>query len=134
DWLRELEVVVEAVLDRRPDSDLDARVEPSHRLGEQVRRGVAQDVQGVGVVLVPSGQDLDALPVLEGEAEVLGAPVRAQQDGLFGELRTDRARGVEPRCALGQFQFRAVREDDLHEGKDTRATASRTSSQWSTST
>ena len=50
DRLRELEVVVEAVLDRRADRDLDARVEPPHRLGEQVRRRVAQHVERVGVV------------------------------------------------------------------------------------
>ena len=49
DRLGELEVVVEAVLDRRPDRDLHARVEPPHRLGEQVRRGMAEDVERVGV-------------------------------------------------------------------------------------
>src|SRR5579884_753831 len=32
DRLRKVEVVVEAVLDRRPDRELDPRVEPSHRL------------------------------------------------------------------------------------------------------
>src|SRR5262249_5115570 len=36
DRLRELEVVVEPVLDRRPDRDLDAGIETADRLGEQV--------------------------------------------------------------------------------------------------
>src|SRR5215217_7163148 len=36
DRLRELEVVVEAVLDRGPDRDLDARIEAADRLREQV--------------------------------------------------------------------------------------------------
>src|SRR6059036_2966133 len=40
DRLRELEVVVEAVLDRRADRDLRAGVEPAHRLREQVRSRV----------------------------------------------------------------------------------------------
>ena len=35
--------------------------------------------------------------------------------GLLGELRADRARGVEPRRALGEFQFGIVGKDDLHE-------------------
>ncbi len=34
DRLRELEVVVEAVLDRRADGDLHAGIEPPHRLGQ----------------------------------------------------------------------------------------------------
>ena len=40
DRLLELEVVVEAVLDRRADRDLRARVKTADRLGEEVGRGV----------------------------------------------------------------------------------------------
>ena len=65
DRLRELEVVVEAVLDRRADRDLHARVEPPHRLGEQVRARVAQHVERVGVARVARGQELDRLTVGE---------------------------------------------------------------------
>ena len=43
----ELEVVVEALLDRRPDRDLHAREELEHRGGQDVRRVVADEVQGV---------------------------------------------------------------------------------------
>ena len=71
DRLGELEVVVEAVLDRRPDRDLHARVEPAHGLGEQVRGRVAQHRERVRVVGVPRRQDLDRLPVGERQAEVL---------------------------------------------------------------
>ncbi len=49
DRLRELEVVVEATVDRRADRDLHTRVQAAHGLGEQVRRGVAEHVQGVRV-------------------------------------------------------------------------------------
>jgi hypothetical protein len=38
DRLRELEVVVEAVLDRGPDRDLHAGVQPAYRLGQEMRR------------------------------------------------------------------------------------------------
>ncbi len=65
DRLRELEVVVEAVLDRRPDRDLDPGIEPADGLGEQVRARVAQDGECVRIGRVARGQDLDLFPVLE---------------------------------------------------------------------
>jgi hypothetical protein len=75
DRLRELEVVVEAVLDRRPDRDLHARVEAPDRFREQVRGRMAEDEEGVGVLRVARRQDLDPLPVLERQAEVLDVAV-----------------------------------------------------------
>ena len=108
DRLRELEVVVEAVLDRRADRDLHARVETPDRLGEQVRGRVPEHVERVGVVLVARRDDLDLLPVLQRLAQVLDAPVGAQQHRLLGELRPDRARGVEPGRAFGKFEFGLV--------------------------
>ena len=106
DRLRELEVVVEAVLDRRADRDLHARVEPPHRLGEQVRGRVAQDVERVRIVLVARGQDLDRLRrPSSGSRRSCTTPVRADEHGLLGELRPDRARGVEPGRAVGKFEL-----------------------------
>ena len=105
DRLGELEVVVEAVLDRRADRDLHARVEPPHRLGEQVRGGVAQHVERVGVARVAGGQEVDLLAVRERQAQVLHRAVRAHEHGLLGELRADRARGVEPRRTVGKFEL-----------------------------
>src|SRR5919109_804475 len=52
DRLGELEVVVEAVLDRRPDRDLDTWVETANRLREQVGGRVPEDEERVGIVLV----------------------------------------------------------------------------------
>ena len=52
DRLGEVEVVVEAVVDRRADGDLHARVEPPDGLGEQVRARMAQHLERVRVVLV----------------------------------------------------------------------------------
>jgi hypothetical protein len=115
DRLRELEVVVEPVLDRRADRDLDARIEAPHGLGEQMRRRVAQDGEGVGIVLVARRQDLNRLAVLERQAQVLDVSVRAHEHRLLGELRPDRACGVEPRRAVGKFEFGLVGKEDLHE-------------------
>ena len=54
-------------------------------------------------------------PVLEREPQVLGLPVRAHEDGLLGQLRADRGSRVEPRRAVGKFEFRRVGKNDLHD-------------------
>ena len=114
DRLRELEVVVEAVRDRRPDRDLDAGVEPSHRLGEQVRGRVPEDGKRVGIVLVPRRQDLDLLPVLERQAQVLDVPIRSKENRLLRELGADRGRRVAPGRSVGKFKLGGVGKDDFH--------------------
>ena len=114
DRLGELEVVVEAVGDRRPDRDLHARVEAEDGLGEQVRARVPEHRQRVLVLRVARREDLDALAVREREPQVARRAVRAQEDGLLGELGADRAGCVEPGRALGQLQLGGVRKHDLH--------------------
>src|SRR5919201_1564254 len=114
DGLRELEVVVEAVLDRGADGDLRPRVQAPRGLGEEVRRGVAKDVERVGVVLVARREDLDVLAVLERKPEVAHAPIRAHENGLLGELGADRARGLEPGGAVRKFELLAVGKNDFH--------------------
>ena len=123
DRLREVEVVVEAVLDRRADRDLHARIEPPDGLGQQVRARVAQHVEGIGVVDVARGQELDRLPVVKRRPHVLRRAVRAHEHGLLGELRADRARGVEAGRAVRELELLAVGENDLHRRKDTGWTA-----------
>ena len=97
-----LEVVVEAVLDRRADRDLHARIEAAHGLGEKMRGRVAEDVERVGIVAVPRRQDLDRArrprAAAGGRAR---AAVGADEHGLLRELRPDRARGVEPVAPSG---------------------------------
>ena len=70
-----------------------------------MRGRVPKHVERVGIVLVARRDDLDLLPVLERLAQVLDASVGAQQHRLLGELRPDRARGVEPGRAFGKFEF-----------------------------
>jgi len=105
DWLDELEVVVEAVLDRRTDRDLDTRIEVADGLGEQVRGRVAQDGERVRVLLVAGGEDLDRRAVLERQPEVLDGAVRPHEDGLLGEPRPNGAGGVEAGGAVGKFEL-----------------------------
>ena len=111
---REVEVVVEAALDRRPDRHLDAWMEPAHGLGEQVRGGVAENGERVGILRVARRQDLQAGAVRERQAQILRHPICLDEHGLFGELGPDRAGGVEPARAVGKLQLGGIGEDDLH--------------------
>jgi hypothetical protein len=54
------EVVVEAVLDDRADGDLGLGKQLLHRIGQQVRRAVADDLQAVGVLVGDDGQRASA--------------------------------------------------------------------------
>jgi hypothetical protein len=117
DRVREVEVVVEAVVDRRADRDLDARVQAAHGLGEQVRGRVPQHRERVRVAPVARGEDLDRLAVVERQPEVLHTPVRAYEHRLLGEPRPDRARCVEPGRTVRKFELRVVGKDDLHGGR-----------------
>ena len=62
-----LEVVVEAVFDRRPDAELRHREEVLDRLGHHVGGGVAQDVERLGAAV---GDDLDGVAVGDGRVHV----------------------------------------------------------------
>ena len=95
----ELEVVVEAVLDRRPDRDLGRRVEVLHGLGEHVRGRVAQHAQRI---LVADAQDPQARAVVQRQAQVAQLAVDLDGGRRRGELRADRARRVEARRAVGK--------------------------------
>jgi len=82
--LRELEVVVEAVLDRRADRDLGAGIEVQHSGGQHVRGVVADQVQRLVVAL---GDDRHLVAVRERPREVahlaadLDRERRARQPG-----------------------------------------------------
>jgi hypothetical protein len=105
DRLRKVEVVVEAVLDRRPNRELHARIELRHGLRQQVRGRVAEDGERIRVVLVADGQDLDRLAVAQRQAQILHVSVHAHEHRLLGELRPDCARSVEARSAVGKFEL-----------------------------
>ena len=114
DRLRELEVVVEAVLDRGPDRDLHVRVQPAHGLGQEMRRGVAEDGERVGIVVVARRQDLERRPVAQRQPEVPGLAVDAREHGLLGELRPDRAGGIERARPVGKLERAPVGELHVH--------------------
>ena len=69
---------------------------------------MAQHIEGVRVVPVASGQDLDLLAVRERRAQVADRTVRADGHRLLGEPGPDGPRRVEARCAVGEFELRPV--------------------------
>ena len=114
DRLGELEVVVEAVLDRRADRDLHTRMQPTHGLGEQVRCRVAQHRERVRILAVSRRQDLQASAVRQRQPKVARLTVDAREHRLLREPRPDRAGSVERARSVGKFELRAVGEDHVH--------------------
>ncbi len=112
DAVREVEVVVEAVLDRRADRDLHARVQIGHRGGQHVRRVVTNQVERVLPAL--RRDDLERDPVLQRAREV--ADLAVDLDGQRGarEAGADRGGGVSAARAVRKVEQRAVGEGDVH--------------------
>jgi hypothetical protein len=114
DRLGELEVVVEAVLDRRPDRDLDPGMEPANRLGEKVRGGVTEHGQRLRVVAIARREDLERRTLGKRKPEVAGLAVHPGENRLLRELRPDRAGSVERTRPVGELERRAVGKRDVH--------------------
>ena len=81
------EVVVEAVVDHRPDRHLGVGEELLHRVCEQVGRGVADDLEAFGVLV---GDDGELGVRLEAMREIDQLPVGAAGDRRLGETGADR--------------------------------------------
>jgi hypothetical protein len=113
------EVVVEAVLDSRPEGHLGARVELLHRLGHDVGAVVAQQLQGVGMA---ARDNLDRRVLLDHRRQIDDAAVQLQGERRLGQARADRGRDLGARNGLVEVAHAAVRERDGNHGK--RGTAS----------
>ncbi len=109
--LGELEVVVEAVLDRRADRDLHAGIELHHRGGEHVGGVVADDVQRVRAL---GRDDLQRRTGHERACEVAHLAVLAHGERGAGEAGADRRGGVGAGGAVGERELRAIGKGDVH--------------------
>ena len=101
----ELDVVVEAVGDRRADRDLRLRPEVEHRLGEHVGGVVAKQLERLGALL---GDDLDRLAPVQGRGEVAELAVHLHRQGRLREPGPDRRGGVGAGRPRLQLQLGAV--------------------------
>ena len=82
----QLEVVVEAVLDRRPDAERGAREQVEHGLGQDVGRGVAD---GVEAPVARRRDDRHLVAVGEGVVQVALGAVDHGDDGVLGQAPAD---------------------------------------------
>jgi hypothetical protein len=117
----EVEVVVEAVLDRGADRDLHTRIELHHRRGQHVGRVVADQPERVLPALV--GDDLElrgtALVVIRERAgQVADLTVDLDRQRGPGQAGADRTGRVGTGGAVGQTEDLAVRKLELHVAPD----------------
>ena len=106
--LRELEVVVEAVLDRGADGDLDPGVELHHRGGQDVGGVVADQPERVGIAVL-GRDDLQAVALVQRHREVV-QPVadHAHAERRPGQAGADRGSRIGPGRAVGELEIGAV--------------------------
>src|SRR5438067_6392644 len=109
--LGEVEVVVEAVLDRRADGHLSAWVELEHGLGEHVGGVVAEEGEGVRAAV---GDDLDRLAVVQRRRQVAQIAVHLDRQRRPRQTLADRARGIRAGGAVLELELLAVGEGDVH--------------------
>src|SRR5690606_33932917 len=108
-----VDVVVEAFLDHRPDHHLRVRVQLLDRVADQVRGGVADDLQAFGVL---RGEDLQRRVAIDEIARVdLAAIDLAGHSGL-GQARADRLGDVHDRDGMFELAAAAVWEGDGDHG------------------
>ena len=109
---REVEVVVEAVLDRRAEAELRLRDDRRDRLRQDVSGGVAHDVE----VVVPAlrGDDLDGVAVGQRRARGRGSLPDLDGDRGLGQAGADRRGGVVAGRPLGQVEAAPVGQEDVH--------------------
>ena len=100
-----VEVVVEAVLDRRAEPDAGAGEELAHRGGHDVGRAVPQHLEGGGVAI---GEDGEGGVLLDRPSEIPDRPVDPRGHGRLGEPRPDHLRHLAAGRAGGYLAHRMV--------------------------
>ncbi len=111
----EFDVVVEAVLNRRPVGEFRAWPEGANGLGHDVRTAMACDLKALGVVERQGGQ-LHLRPG-QARAEVDDLAVDLGRHRLASEAGGDRLQDLGHGSASGMFDDRAVGQADLHHRK-----------------
>jgi len=108
------EVVVEAVLDHRPDGHLRLREQLLHGVGQQVSSGVADELQPLGVFRRDDGQ---WHVLLNHETGVHQLAIDLATQSRLGQTGADRCRDVGHRDRAGKAALGTIGERDVdHEG------------------
>jgi hypothetical protein len=107
------EVVIEAVLDHRTDRDLRVGEEILHRIGQQVRRRMADHVQAFRIL---GRQDREPGVLRHPVAGVHDLAVDLAGKGRLGQAGTDRGGDFGHRNRLRELALRAVGKRDVDHG------------------
>ena len=108
-----VEVVVEAVLDHRPDGHLGLGPDLLHRAGHDVRAVVADELEHARVVVL-RGDDGQRCIVIDGLREIGERAVDARGKGGLGQRFRDLARHLARRGAARRQPGRAVGQGQGH--------------------
>ena len=92
------EIVIEAVLDHRPDGDLRAGPQRLHGFREHMRGVVADQFQRARIV---AREEFDLCIVLDRIGEIGDNAVERHRDGALGKRRRNALGDVEAGCAFG---------------------------------
>ena len=109
--LGRIEIVIEPVVDGRPDGELDLRMEALDRLRKHVRTGVAV---GPAAVRVGKGVELDGVVALNGAERIAVYAVDGAGKRGLGEARADGGGDIQTGHAVLKLALPAVRERDNH--------------------
>ena len=109
-----VEVVVEAVLDRRADGDLGAGEKVLHRLGEHMRGVVPDQFKRFRVL---AGDEADGGVAVEHGGEVGELAVHAHGDGGLGEAGADGGRHLRARDRTVEAAHGSVGQGDGGHGR-----------------
>ena len=107
------EIVIEAVLDRRPEGDLGAGIKLLHRLGQDMGAVVAQQIEGIGM---GARDDLDAGVLLDGGVEIPERSVDLYGERRFGETGPDGGGQIGPGQRPLELAPTAVRKRNRDHG------------------
>ncbi len=110
----DIEVVVEPVLDRRPEADLGLGEQLPDSRRQRVRRRVAQHVQCLRVLV---RENRDGGAVGERALQVAHVAVHADGECGLGEPGPDRFGKIGARRARRQAFLAPIRQDDLNLGR-----------------
>jgi hypothetical protein len=110
------EVVIEAVVGRRPEGDLGAGEQFLHRLRHHMRAVMAQQLEQLGLVPVLHGDDLELRVARDRRLEILQHAVQPDGERRLGQAGADAGRHIRTGAAGRVSSHTAIGQGDADFG------------------
>ena len=104
------EFVEKAGFDRRADAEFHVGIKLEHGGGEQMRGGMAQHLDGVGIL---RGEDRELYVVVERARKIDQLAIGARDESFLGEARRNLLRDFGGGGSARDFACGAIRQRDL---------------------